>query len=111
MIQSMSNQTFVLIILGTMLVTYIPRMLPLVILTKYKLSKKVEQFLYYIPVAILGSILATSVVFTDEKLNISFNNEYLIASLLTIAVAKFTKRVDIIVVSGIIFTVIIRVLN
>ncbi len=111
MISSMSNQTFILIILGTMIVTYIPRMLPLVILTKYKLSDKVEKFLYYIPVAILGSILATSVLFTDDSLNISINNEYLIASLLTIAIARFTKRVDIIVVSGIMFTIIIRALT
>ena len=108
--QSMSNQTFILIILGTMIVTYIPRMLPLVILTKFKLSKKTEKFLYYIPVAILGSILTTSVVLKDDVLDLSFNNEYLIAALLTIVVARFTKRVDIIVISGIVFTFILRLI-
>lgn len=110
MIQSMSNQTFILVILGTMIVTYIPRMLPLVVLTKFKLSKRTEQFLYYIPVAILGSILTTSVVLKDDALDLSFGNEYLIAAILTIVVARFTKRVDIIVISGIVFTFILRLI-
>lgn len=97
----MSNQTFILIILGTMLVTYIPRMLPLVFLSKVTLPKKVEKFLDYIPIAILGAILFQSVLYKEGNLNISFSNEFLIAGIITVIVAKFVKRIEIIVVVGI----------
>ena len=60
MINYMNDTTFIFIILGAMVVTYIPRMLPLVLLSKSKLPKKVEEFLDYIPIAILGSILFSS---------------------------------------------------
>ena len=72
MISNMSDTTFILIILGTMVVTYIPRMLPLVLLSKSTLPKKVEQFLDNIPIAILGSILFSSLLIRDESIDFSF---------------------------------------
>jgi len=106
----MSDTTFILIILGTMVVTYIPRMLPLVLLSKSTLPKKVEQFLDNIPIAILGSILFSSLLIRDESIDFSFHNEYLIVGVITIVFAKFVKRVDLIVVCGIVLTIIIRLL-
>jgi len=110
MISNMSDTTFILIILGTMVVTYIPRMLPLVLLSKSTLPKKVEQFLDNIPIAILGSILFSSLLIRDESIDFSFHNEYLIVGVITIVFAKFVKRVDLIVVCGIVLTIIIRLL-
>jgi branched-subunit amino acid transport protein len=110
MISNMSDTTFILIILGTMVVTYIPRMLPLVLLSKSTLPKKVEQFLDNIPIAILGSILFSTLIIRDEIIDLSFHNEYLIVGIITIVFAKFIKRVDLIVVFGIVLTIIIRLL-
>ena len=110
MINYMNDSTFIWIILGTMVVTYIPRMLPLVLLSKSTLPKKVEQFLDNIPIAILGSILFSSLLIRDESIDFSFHNEYLIVGVITIVFAKFVKRVDLIVVCGIVLTIIIRLL-
>lgn len=108
MINYMSDTSFVLIILGTMLVTYIPRMLPLVLLSKSVLPKKVEEFLDYIPIAILGSILFSTILYRNDAIDLSFENEYMIAGIITIIIAKFVKRVDVIVITGIIITIILR---
>lgn len=93
-----------------MIVTYIPRMLPLVILSKTKLPPRVERFLDYIPIAILGSILLPTLIYKEEQINISFDNEILIAGIITVIVAKFVKRVDVIVITGILVTIILRII-
>jgi len=108
MINYMSDTTFVIIILGTMIVTYIPRMMPLVLLTKTKLPNKVEQFLDYIPIAILGAILSQSLLIRESEVDFSLSNEYIIGGILTIIFAKFIKRVDLIVLFGIVLMIIIR---
>jgi len=104
----MSNEMFILIILGTMIVTYIPRMLPLVLLSKTVLPKRVESFLDYIPIAILGAILFETLLIRDSVINIKLDNDYLLAGVLTIILARFVKRVDVIVVFGIITTLLLR---
>ena len=108
MINYMNDTTFIIIILGAMVVTYIPRMLPLVLLSKSKLPKKVEEFLDYIPIAILGSILFSTLIYRNDSIDLSIDNEYLFAGILTVIVAKFVKRVDVIVIFGIIITIVLR---
>lgn len=110
MINYMNDTTFILILISAMVVTYIPRMLPLVILSKTKLPTKIERFLDYIPIAILGSILLPTLIYKENTINISFDNEILIAGIITIIVAKFVKRVDVIVVTGILVTIIYRLI-
>lgn len=110
MIDVMNDVNFILLILGTMVVTYIPRMLPLVVLSKSTLPKRVEQFLDNIPVAILGSILFSSIFIRDDVLDISFSNEYLVVGLLTIIIARYVRRLDVVVLSGIVLTIIYRLL-
>lgn len=110
MINYMNDYTFIWIILGTMVVTYIPRMLPLVLLSKAKLPKKVEEFLDYIPIAILGAILFQTLVIRDAQIDISIGNEYLIIGALTILFSRFVKRVDLIVLVGILLTILFRLI-
>lgn len=45
------------IILGMTLVTYIPRLLPFILLEGQPLPKKMTQFLEYIPYAALGALI------------------------------------------------------
>lgn len=111
MINNMNDSSFVFIILGAMLATYLPRMLPLVVLSKVALPKKVLKFLDYVPIAILGAILIPSLVMKDQQLDLSFGNEFLIAGVLTIILAKFVKRVDVIVLFGILVTILLRLIT
>jgi branched-subunit amino acid transport protein len=108
MISNISNNTFIIILIGSMIVTYIPRMLPLTILRKIKLSKKIELFLENIPIAILGSILASSVFVNNGELNFSLNNDVLIISIILIFLSRFLKRLDLIVFVGILLMAVYR---
>jgi branched-subunit amino acid transport protein len=49
------------LILGMMLVTYLPRLLPLVFLSKRPLPLLVRRFLGYIPYAALGALIVRGV--------------------------------------------------
>ncbi|MGI6227773.1 MAG: AzlD domain-containing protein, partial [Peptococcales bacterium] len=43
-----------LIVIGMALVTYLPRVLPIIFLQNLKLPKKLQRFLSFIPYTILG---------------------------------------------------------
>lgn len=55
----MSNQT--LLIIGMMLVTYIPRLLPFYIVSKRNLPKRIDRFLKTIPYTALGALIIPGV--------------------------------------------------
>jgi len=50
------NNIYVLIF-GMMLVTYIPRFVPFLLMNNRKISPKIEEFLSYIPYAALGALI------------------------------------------------------
>lgn len=54
-----------LILLGMALVTYLPRFLPMAVLSRWHLPGKVRQGLEYIPVAILSAIVFPVLFFND----------------------------------------------
>lgn len=45
------------IIIGLMIVTYIPRLLPFILISGKKLPSKLTQFLEYVPYAALGALI------------------------------------------------------
>lgn len=61
----MANEGIVAIILGMFIVTYIPRLLPLITL-KREMIMKVERWLKYIPPAAFSSIISINVVDLTE---------------------------------------------
>lgn len=55
------NKQILILVLGMMLVTYIPRLFPFLLVVKNKLPKKVEDFLSYIPYTALGALIIPGV--------------------------------------------------
>ncbi|WP_066500436.1 AzlD domain-containing protein [Abyssisolibacter fermentans] len=55
----MNNQ--ILLILGMMLVTYIPRLLPFIMASEKKLPVKLNKFLQFIPYTALGALIIPEV--------------------------------------------------
>lgn len=80
-------------ILGMTLVTYIPRMLPVTLLSKVKLPDTIVSILKYVGPAILASLLAPALFITDGSLNISLNNNYLLAAIPTFFTAYFSRSI------------------
>lgn len=56
------------IILGMALVTYLPRLLPLLFLTDKQLNPRLENFLQYIPLTSLSILLVRGVLTSSKEL-------------------------------------------
>ncbi len=98
------------IILGTAAVTFILRVLPLVLLSRIKLSNPVIRWLSYIPIAVLSALLAQSVLLTNDHLSLSIHNLYLIATIPTLIIASLTRNLLLTVVAGVLIMAILRMI-
>jgi len=95
-------------ITGMTLVTFIPRFLPMAILSKLEIPEIVIRWLKYIPAAILASLLAPGILMDDGRLALSLHNIYLLAALPTFLVAIYKKNIFLTVVVGMIAVVILK---
>jgi len=92
------------------IVTFIPRMVPLVAISKLDLPEYIKQWLRYIPAAILASLLVLSFMEYSEG-SFNFEIEMLMASIPTLFVAIRTKSLVKSVLTGIIFMALITILT
>jgi len=84
---------YIFMILGMTLVTYIPRMLPVTLLSKVKIPDLMVRILKFVGPAILASLLAPALFITDGAINISLNNSYLLAAIPTLLTAYLTRSI------------------
>lgn len=87
----MEQKTVFLIILGMAAVTYLPRLLPVLVLSSKSLPPIVVMWLQYVPVAVLAAMLLPALMMPDKQMELSFNNLFLWASIPTIVAAWRTK--------------------
>ncbi len=80
-----------LVVLGGALVTVIPRVVPLAILSRVQLPPGLERWLGYVPIAVLAALLAQSVVLVDGHFALPPQNLALLAILPALAVAARTR--------------------
>lgn len=98
-----------IIIVGTGIATFLPRVIPLVFLNNIKLKKSVINWLNYIPVSVLSALLAQELLFSNGQISI-FNNEKILAALPTFLVAILTKSLLGTVLVGVISMLIIKII-
>ncbi len=79
------------LILACAAVTIVPRVLPLVLLSRITLPAWALAWLGYVPVAVLAALLALEVLVVDGKPALSAANPALLAILPTLAVAAVTR--------------------
>ncbi len=89
-----------MVIVGMAAVTYFPRMLPLVVLSKIEIPPVVLRWLGFIPVAVLSSLLAPELLVTGQRFDVSLSNHYLLAALPCFLVAYKTKNLFYTVFTG-----------
>jgi len=87
----MDQFTVFIIIVGMMLVTYGPRLLPIAALSSKALSPWLVKWLQLIPAAVLAAMLLPSLIVTEKGLHLEADNVYLWAALPTFIVAKWGK--------------------
>jgi len=98
------------VIIGGCIVTMLPRVLPITILSKIKLNKKVEEFLTYIPISILASLIVAELFITDNKFLVQGKSPELLAAIPTIIIALKKNNLLLTVLAGVISIAILRLI-
>lgn len=97
-----------LIILGCGIVTWLPRVIPFMLVRKLQLPDVVIRFLSYVPICILTALFVQNLFVAKQGAFPDFNVEYCLAAIPTIIVAVLTRNLMWIVVSGMTFMALIR---
>ena len=106
-----SNQQIILAILLMALVTFLPRFLPLLFLSRRKLNPMFKIWLSYVPVAVLAALLGPALFLAEGRLTIHPSlNQYFWAALPSFAVALLTKNMFLTVLMGMGAVAILRLL-
>lgn len=103
------NVNILLIIVGCALVTFIPRIIPFIVIRNIKLPNNVAKWLSYIPICIFTALIVESFIMEDESL-LAIDWRVLSASIPTLLVAIWTKSLSITVIVGIVCMASIRFL-
>jgi branched-subunit amino acid transport protein len=84
------NQIF-LTILGMLVVTYLPRVIPIWLLSSQSLPPVVTAWLRYVPVAVLAAMLFPALVIQDGSISLGWRNVFLWAAFPTLLVTWKTR--------------------
>lgn len=107
----MDQEVILLTILGMALVTYLPRLLPLLFLSSRKLPPLFARWLAYVPAAVLAAMLFPSLLAPEGSLALSADNLYLWAAVPTLLVAWRSKSLFASVVVGMLLVALGRMLG
>jgi len=101
----------VILIFLMSLVTFVPRVLPILALSRRKLPELVERWLSYVPVAVLAALLAPALFAPTGAVNLNFSvNPAFWVSIPVFIIAAFTRNLFITVLSGMILIALVRLL-
>ncbi len=96
------------VIIGGCVVTVLPRVLPITILSKMKLNKRIEEFLTYIPISILTALIAVELFTVDNKFTIKEHSLEILAALPVILVAIKKNNLLLTVIVGVVSIAVLR---
>ncbi|MCJ7499737.1 AzlD domain-containing protein [bacterium] len=96
----MDTQRLIFIFLGMMLVTYIPRLLPLLALSQVRLPDRLMSWLSYLPAAILSALIIPGALMRDGAIDAGIGNPSLWALAASFAVAIWTRNLILTMVVG-----------
>lgn len=105
------DPTLVAVILGMAAVTYLPRFLPMVILTRRRLAPWLEDWLALLPPAVVGALAAQAVLAPEGDLALGWNDPFWLAALPTALVACRTRQLALTVLTGVATVALLRALT
>ena len=96
----MSDATYLYLIAGMFLVTFLPRWLPLFFLSGRNLPPWFEKWLEMIPVSLLSAILLPSLILTRQPRVIDVFSKELFVAVPTFAIAYFSRSLAGTIIGG-----------
>lgn len=79
-------KSYLPLILGMALVTYLPRVIPLMALSNKKANRKLREFLYYIPYTSLSILIIRGIITAESGMKIPT-----LAGILTAGILSYKK--------------------
>ena len=108
----MVSTEYLAVILGMGLVTFLPRWLPLVYLTKRSLPSWLVEWLGFIPAAILSAILLPALITDSATRSLDLSRPEFIVAIPTFVFAIATKSLGGTVIAGmVLFGIVQKLLN
>lgn len=101
-----STQMFWLLF-GCAFVTWLPRVLPFIVIRNMNLPSVVTRWLTYIPVCILSALVISS-LFTKDQEIVTINWQLFLAFIPTVFIAIVTKSLSLTVILGVITMALVR---
>lgn len=95
------ESTVFIVILGAAVVNYLPRMLPLVLLSRIRIPETLADWLGFVPAAVLAALVAPEIFMSGGHLDISAGNKNLLAAIPTFLAAVLTKSLAATLLAGI----------
>jgi branched-subunit amino acid transport protein len=90
-------------------VTYLPRLLPILLLSRRTLPGAIQRWLSYVPVAVLAALLAPALLAPEGELNFALaENAALWVSIPVFAVAFFSRNLFVTVIVGMTLIALVR---
>ncbi len=83
-----------------MLVTYLPRALPMLVLSRFQLPIRLRLWLEFVPVAIMSALVMPELLAPKGSLLLSAQNPYLLAAVPAMLVSWRTRNLALTVVAG-----------
>lgn len=97
------------LIFSMAVVTFLPRVLPIILLSRRSLPELIERWLSYVPVAVLAALLAPALFAPSGTLNLTaVENPALWVSIPVFIVAFLTRNLISTVLSGMILIALFR---
>ena len=96
----MSLDTYVYLIIGMGLVTYLPRWIPLFFLSRRQLPEGLIEWLDLIPAAILSALILPALITAGEPRHLDLLRPELLVSLPTLLIAIITRSLGGTVIAG-----------
>lgn len=97
-----------IVILGSALVTFLPRVLPLMIMSRFSMPQWVMQWLGYVPVAVMAALVAQEVLTRDGEIYMSWTNLELWTAIVTFIASVISRSLLVTVLTGVIVLMLLR---
>ncbi|MGE6376661.1 AzlD domain-containing protein [Peribacillus muralis] len=97
-----------LIIVGAAIVTFIPRVVPLMVLSRIELPEWGMRWLNYVPISVMAALISQEILVHDGEFSSLTDNIQLVAAIPTFLIAIKTRSLLVTVLSGVIFFMFLR---
>jgi len=104
----MEANLVIVTIIGMAVVTYLPRLLPLIMLSGKKIPEAVLLWLEHVAPAVLAAMLLPTLIIRDGSISFGIENLFLWAAIPTLVAAILSKSLFIPVVFGMVLVILGR---